>query len=147
MKLCLVSKWPSSKFFLFFRTCLRGSLWNYWHPLGVLDTGRKKNILIMGNVKREDWTGRGREKVGQLSPSTETGAAQGWAMVDSWRQLYSFNRSINDCVITLSHGPTKKRYRIGLYQWQIPFIELPKIKDWINLSSSYHNLLFEGYAV
>ena len=34
-------------------------------------------------VKREDWTGRKREKVGQLSPSTETGAIPGWAMVDS----------------------------------------------------------------
>ena len=46
-------------------------------------------------VKTEDWTGRKREKVGQLCPSTETGAVQGWAMVDSGCQLHSFNQSIN----------------------------------------------------
>ena len=40
-------------------------------------------------VKREDWTDRKREKVGQLCPSTETGAVQGWAMVDSCCQLCS----------------------------------------------------------
>ena len=35
-----------------------------------------------GKVKREDWNGRKREKVGQLCPSTETGTVQGWAMVN-----------------------------------------------------------------
>ena len=50
--------------------------------------------------KREDWTGGNREKVGQLCPSTETGAVQGWAMVDSWCQLSPFNQSINDRIVT-----------------------------------------------
>ena len=51
-------------------------------------------------VKREDWTDREREKVGQLCPSTETGTVQGWAMVDSRCHLQSFNQPINDCNIT-----------------------------------------------
>ena len=44
-------------------------------------------------VKREECTDRNRQKVGQLSPSTETGAVQGWAMVDSWCQLCPFNQA------------------------------------------------------
>ena len=49
---------------------LRGSLWNYWQPLGVLGTGRHKKILLISK-----WRGKTElvEKVGQLCPSTETG--------------------------------------------------------------------------
>ena len=50
-------------------------------------------------VKREDWTGREKEKVGQLCPGTETGAVESWAMVDSWCQLNPFHQAINDCII------------------------------------------------
>ena len=92
-------------------------------------------------VKRADWTGWKREKVGQLCPSTETGAVQGWAMVESRCQLHSFNQAINDCIITYSNRPTEKRSRIGSYQLQISFIELPKAEDWISLSSGYHNFI------
>ena len=37
----------------------------------------------------------------------------------------------------------KKRYRIGSYQWQIRFIELPQIEDWISLRSGYHDLILK----
>ena len=104
--------------------------------------GEIKNSTY-GKVKREDWTDREREKVGQLCPTTETGAVQGWAMVESRRQLYSFNQAINDCINTYGNGPTKKRCRIGSYQCQISFIKLPKIEDWISLSSGYHNLILK----
>ena len=40
-----------------------------------------------------------KEEVGQLCLNTETGAVQGWAMVDSWCQLHSFNQAINDCFL------------------------------------------------
>ena len=42
-------------------------------------------------MKRADWTGRKREKVGQLCPCTETGAVQGWAMVNC---THSINQSM-----------------------------------------------------
>ena len=64
-------------------------------------------------------------------------------MVNSWCQLYSFNQAINDCFITSSNSPTKKRSRIGSYQYQISFIELPKIEDWISLSSGFHNFILK----
>ena len=53
---------------------------------------------LVEKVKRKDWTGRKREKVGQLCPSTETG----WALVDSWCQLHPFNQAINECFIIVS---------------------------------------------
>ena len=37
----------------------------------------------------------------------------------------------------------KKRYQIGSYQCQTVFIELPKIEDWISLSSGYHNSILK----
>ena len=40
-----------------------------------------------------------REQVGRLCSSTETGAVQGWAMVESRDQLHSFNQAINDGII------------------------------------------------
>ena len=123
-------------------TVIRGSLWNYWHSLGVLDTGRNKNSAH-SKMKREDWTGTKKEKVGQLCPSTETGVVQGWAMVDSWCQLHSFNQAINDCIIAWSHSSTKKHARIGSYQQQISFIALAMIEDWISLSSGYHNSILK----
>ena len=61
---------------------IRGSLSNYWQPLGVLNSGQNKNFAH-SKVKRENWTRRW-EKGGQLCPSTETRAVQGWAMVYSW---------------------------------------------------------------
>ena len=63
-------------------------------PLGFWTLDEIKHS-VHGKVKREVWTGEKGEKVGQLCPSTETGAVQGWAMVDSWYQLLSFNQSIN----------------------------------------------------
>ena len=63
-------------------------------PLVFWTLGEIKNSAH-SKVKREDWTGGKREKVGQLCPSTETGAA----MVDSSCQLNLFNQSINDCFI------------------------------------------------
>ena len=33
-------------------------------PPGVLDTGRNKKLCSWQKVKRDDWTGRKREKVG-----------------------------------------------------------------------------------
>ena len=110
---------------------------------GVWDTGWNENILLIAKVKREDWTGRKREKVGQLCPSTEAGAVQGWATAGSWCQLYSCNQSINDCIIMYSNSLTKKRPRIGSNQQLISFIQLPKIEDWISLSSGYHNFILK----
>ena len=75
-----------------------------------------KKHFAHGRVKRADWNGRKREKVGQLCPSTETGAVQGWAVVESRCQLYSFNQSINDCTITKNKRLTKKRSQIKSYQ-------------------------------
>ena len=111
-------------------------------PPVVLDTGRNKNSAH-SKVKKEDWTGRKREKIGQLCPSTETGAVQAWAVVNRQCQLHSFNQSINDCIVTWSNGPTKKRHWIGSYQWQISSIDLPKIEDWISLSSGYHSVILK----
>ena len=79
-----------------------GSLWNYWHLLGVLDTGRSKKILLIVKIKKEYWTGRKREKVGQLCPRTETGG--GGKGLGYGRQLgptdTHINQAINDCIIT-----------------------------------------------
>ena len=111
-------------------------------PLAFWRLGEIKNFAH-SKVKREGWTGRKREKAGQLCPSTETGAVQDWVMVDSSCQLYSFNQAINDCIITSSNCPTKTRYRTGSYQWQIFFIKLPKIEDRISLSSGYHGLILK----
>ena len=107
-------------------------------PLAFWTLDEIKNFAH-SKVKREGWTGRKREKVGQLRPSTETGAT----MVDSWRRLCPFNQAINDCIITWSNGPTKKCYQIGFYQQQISFVELPTIEDRISLSSGYHDLILK----
>ena len=45
-------------------------------PLAFWTLGEMKNP-VHSKVKKEDWNGRKREKVGQLCPSTETGAVQG----------------------------------------------------------------------
>ena len=69
-------------FFLFLSK--QGSLWYYWcppPPVAFWTLGEIKNS-VHRNVKREDWAGRKREKVGQLCPNTETGPVQGWAMVN-----------------------------------------------------------------
>ena len=84
-------------------------------PLAFWTLGEIKTS-VHSKVKREDWTGRKREKVGQLWPSTERGAVQGWAMVDSCCQLYPFDQSINDCIMRWSNSPIKKGYRIGFYR-------------------------------
>ena len=70
-----------------------------WTPPRRFGYWAKRKILL-SQVKKEDWTGTKREKIGQLCPSTETGAVQGWAMVDNWCQLCQFNQSINDGIIT-----------------------------------------------
>ena len=61
---------------------VRGSLWNYCRPPWAFWTlGDTKNSAH-SKVKREDWTGRKRGKVGQLCPSTETGLRAGlWSTV------------------------------------------------------------------
>ena len=64
-------------------------------PLAFWTLDELKNSAH-SKAKRKDWTGTKREKVGQLWSSTETGTVQGWAMVDSWCQLYPFNQAIND---------------------------------------------------
>ena len=61
-----------------------------------------------GKVKREDWLGRKSEQASQLCSSTETGVVQGWAVVNSWCQLCSFNQSINDYIIMKSSRLTRK---------------------------------------
>ena len=66
-----------------YRTCTRVTLklltppWRFGHWANTKNSSHSK-------VKREDWTGRKREKLCQLGPSTETGTVQGWAMDDSW---------------------------------------------------------------
>ena len=55
---------------------VRGSFWNYWHTrLAFWTLGEVRNF-VHGKVKRDDWTGRKREQVGQLRPITETGTDQ-----------------------------------------------------------------------
>ena len=122
---------------------IQGSFWNFWHPSLTFWTLDEMRNFPHSILKREGWTSREREKVGQLCPGTETGVVQGWAMVESRYQLHSFNQSINDWIITSSNSRTNKRYRLGSYQQQISFIALAKIEDWISLSSGYHNLILK----
>ena len=60
---------------------------------------------------------------------TETGAVQGWAMVDSRCQLHSFNQAINGRFVTPNNMDTKKHYRIGSYEQQIVFLELSQDRE------------------
>ena len=64
-------------------------------------------------------------------------------MVKSRSQLHPFNQSINDCIVRWSSSSSRARHRIVSYQQQISFIELPKIEDWISLSSGYHNFILK----
>ena len=68
-------------------------------PLAFRPLDETKNFAV-SKGKREDWKCLEKEKVVRLCSSTETGAVQGWAMVESRCQLHSFNQAINDCIIT-----------------------------------------------
>ena len=69
-------------------------------PLAFWTLGEKWKILLTAKLRGKTELVEKREKVGQLCPSTETGAVQGRAMVDSWCQLHPFNQAINNCIIT-----------------------------------------------
>ena len=92
---------------------IRESLWNTPVTFWTLDEIKNSSH---GKGKREDLTGRKREKVGQLCPNTERGAVQGWTRVASRCQLHRFNQAINNCIISWNNSPIKKRHRIGSYQ-------------------------------
>ena len=89
--------------------------------------------------KREDWTGREREKVGQLCPSTETGAVQGGAMVNfTYLIKQSMTASSRKAIVLPKNvpemDPTSNRYSS---------LSQPKIEDWISLSSGHHDSILK----
>ena len=82
----------------------------------------KQKILLIEKWRGKTETGRKREKVGQLCPSTKTEAAQGWAMINCTHLL---NQSIKQW---LHHHVKPQSYQKTLSNWILP---MAKILHWI----------------
>ena len=96
---CTDSAWPS----IFLKK-------NWWEKKKVLlDESICKKFSYLSahsKVKREDWTGGKREKVGQLCPSMGTGAVQGWAMVNCTHAIkQSTTASWRKTIVLLKNKP------------------------------------------
>ena len=55
---------------------MRGSLWNHWHPLRVLDTGRKGKILLIAKRRRHtELVEKNRERRSAVSKHGDRGGS------------------------------------------------------------------------
>ena len=92
------------------RRDIRGSLWYYWHPLGVLDTGRNKEICLrQGEESRLNWQKK-RESRSAVSKHGDRGGSG-----LSYGRKQSFNQAINDCI--LMQSDTLYREQVGKWQF------------------------------
>ena len=101
-------------------------------PFGLLDTGRNKKFCFWKR-EAEDWNGpKGKSRSAVSKHEGERGSGLSYGRKQAFAALLFFNQWLRHHVKQQS---AKKRFRIGSYQYQISFIELPKIEDWMSLSS------------